>query len=644
MNRPSSPALPVVQGFTPINQSSPSATLTETAAAAIPTNEGNDTGKKRPRKESKSKRTTRPRQPKKAKQAATLDNQDISTTFTVGKPHAENPHFHQETTASLSSGTVKELSGQKSIPYTNSLPETPQTDPSPGTVPESPLTNGLGSVYQAAFQQKEPQDSADRTALSISSRGHSNDPRSAIRPAAFEAFLLSPIFHTLEHASDTGSRPDEAPLDPVCEEPRFSGIWTDLEDVKADRVDSPAMTAAFPSMDQRRVEPHDWPDLVHKIDMTASNAPEAAGFRGRNDCPGMETYRMDIDDTELSFSISQFINDQDEASEHSPEHLIDPVNIPLSSDNDTMASSSGDDVKLSSDTTFLKPSSPYLPSCLDQLPSTEKAEVSDKCFSTLDQPAVDEDIYNDEDLEEGLLCLQNLQSAQMPPSSPLPPPKQEATTELRWVFSDSASPVMSTVNETPPSKSPSGSTSLSSPAPALMTHASKPKDVSWKVSFDEAGNPVPFVRCPYPALVRDRSPILGLSSNTFLRTCFRIGEALNAGSTALRARTDAVIELYARVLFSERPSGSLKQHFQFADIFCPDKPPFLKGTYGLWKGVELWDLDSKVFLGQKGKGKMVRVVGRMVRDEKTRGLELSMLSVWEADWEDVGICKGHYCG
>ncbi|KAI4136430.1 MAG: hypothetical protein LQ341_005619 [Variospora aurantia] len=641
MDRPSSPPLPLVQGFTPINPSSPCVTLTETAAAAIPTNGGNKTGKKRPRKESKSKRATYPRQPKKAKQAAAFDNQDISTAFTVGKPHAENAR----TSASFPSGTVKELTGQKVIPYTNGLPETPQTDPSPGTVQaQSPLTNGLGSIYQAAFQQKEPQDSADRTALSISSRDHSNDSRNAIRPAAFEAFLLSSIVHTLEYASKTESRPDESPLDPVCEEPCFSGIVTDLEHVKADRVESPAMTAIFPSMEQGRVEPHDWSDLVRKIDMTASNAPEAAGFRGRNDCTGMETHRMDIDDSELSFSISQFINDQDEASEHSPEHLIDPVNISLSSDINAIASTSGDDVKLSSDTTFLVPSSPYLPSCLGQLPCTEKVEVSDKSFSALDQPAVDEDIYNDEDLEAGFLCLQNLQSAQMPPSSPLPPPKQEATTELRWVFSDSVSPVVSTVNETPPSKSPSGSTPLVSPAPALMTHPSKPEDVPWKVSFDEAGNPVPFVRCPYPARVRDRSPVFGLSSNTFLRTCFRIGEALNAGSTALRTRTDAVIELYARVLVSERPPGSLKQHFQFADIFCPDKPPFLRGTYGLWKGVELWDLDSKVLLGEKGKGKMVRVVGRMVRDEKTRVLELSMLSVWKADWEDVGICKGHYCG
>ncbi|KAL8956853.1 MAG: hypothetical protein Q9193_005730, partial [Seirophora villosa] len=566
--------------------------------------------------------------PKKPKQATAPDNQDISNAFTVKKPHTDNQRFHRETIASSTPGTARELNSEKLISHTDSLSKALHVEPSTGTVQESPITNGLGSIYQAAFPQREQQD-VDRFVPEVLSRDHNDDSRRTIDPATLEVSSLSPTIGALEPNSEAESRPGQAPVELACDKSCFPSILTGVKHVKLDSVESPAMTASVPCREQGIVEPDDCQDVVDQTDGTASNVPERAGFHqdnSHNDCPGMEIDHMDIDDTDLSFLLSQFFERQDEVSEHSPEHsperFVNPVHISLSSDVGAVPSSSGDDVKLSSDTTFLEPSSLYLSSCSDQLPSAEKAEVSEISFLSLKQPAIDEDTYNDEDLEAGLLCLENLQSAQVPPSSPLPLPKQEGTTELRWVLSHSVSPAVSPVNPTPLSKSPSGSPPARSPALALTTHPSKPKDVPWKVSFDEAGNPVPFVRCPYPALVRDRSPVVGLSSSTFLRTCFRVGEALNAGGTALRTKTDAVIELYARVAHSERPPGSLKQQFRFADMFCPDKPPFLKGTYGLWKGVELWDLDSKVFLGEKGKGKMARVVGRMVRDEKTRGLEL----------------------
>ncbi|KAL8740144.1 MAG: hypothetical protein Q9190_007125 [Brigantiaea leucoxantha] len=163
------------------------------------------------------------------------------------------------------------------------------------------------------------------------------------------------------------------------------------------------------------------------------------------------------------------------------------------------------------------------------------------------------------------------------------------------------------------------------------------------VRFTASGLSMPFIRPLFPRPVSDRSPILGVSSHTVLRTCFRIGEALNVGSTALRSNTDVVIELYARVVHSERPAGSVKQQFQLADVFSGAKPPFLKGTYALWKGVDLWDNDSKVFLGETGQGKMARLVGRLKQDPDKTSLEMLILSVWEADWEDVGIAKGIVC-
>ena len=164
-----------------------------------------------------------------------------------------------------------------------------------------------------------------------------------------------------------------------------------------------------------------------------------------------------------------------------------------------------------------------------------------------------------------------------------------------------------------------------------------------QVSFDEHGNPLPFARPAFPASIRDRSPILGLTSRIVLRTCFRIGEALNAAAAASRTNTEAIIELYARITYSEREAKGVAQHFQFADLYKSDSPPYLSGTYGLWKGSELWSHDSKAFLGPSGKGKMARVIGKIKRDPVGTGCKMTILSIWEAEWEDVQWVKGIIC-
>lgn len=170
-------------------------------------------------------------------------------------------------------------------------------------------------------------------------------------------------------------------------------------------------------------------------------------------------------------------------------------------------------------------------------------------------------------------------------------------------------------------------------------------DIPHQISFDFSGQPLPFIRPPFPAPMLDRSPIQGLNSRTVLRTCFRIGEALNAATASLHSfgAPDVVMELYCRSLSSIRHPTSLKQTFQFGDLFSSTSPPFLTGTYMTWRGIGLWDHDSRAFLGEDGKGKMARVVGKMKRLEKEDGLkrwEMVVMSVWEVDWEDVGVAKG----
>lgn len=151
----------------------------------------------------------------------------------------------------------------------------------------------------------------------------------------------------------------------------------------------------------------------------------------------------------------------------------------------------------------------------------------------------------------------------------------------------------------------------------------------------------PIVRKPFLSTVLNRSPIFGASKGTVLRTCFRVGEALNTGSQAVRCGNNVVIELYARVTGSWRePKPSRKQHFVFKDLYH-DKPPHLEGTYELWDQAQLWDLDSKPFLTAKdGHGMICRMIGKMRRDGSKWGIEV--LSIWEASWEDVDYVAGIY--
>ncbi|KAL8920233.1 MAG: hypothetical protein Q9172_004586 [Xanthocarpia lactea] len=345
---------------------------------------------------------------------------------------------------------------------------------------------------------------------------------------------------------------------------------------------------------------------------------------------------IDVCETMGQSSEFECTNKRELVRETSPESILSSdASFPFSDIDHLLSPYDNQLVDFSERQPLIESSSPCLRSHSGHQPVSNH-EASSKNFMP-DNHSSYEDIFDDEEIETAFLDFQSPTSAQVPPPSPPTSPNQKRTAKTQWTPPDPITPATSPVKEDAPS-----SPLITVSPPALANKGSE--NIPQKISFNENGTAIPFIRPIFPDPVRDRSPIHGLSSRTLLRTCFRIGEALNAGSTALRTRTDAVMELYARVSYSHRPAGSVKQYFQFVDIFSPDKPPFLKGTYGLWKGVGIWDQDSKVFLGEEGKGKMARVVGRIEREEKTRGLEMTVLSVWEVDWEDVGICKGHFCG
>jgi hypothetical protein len=152
----------------------------------------------------------------------------------------------------------------------------------------------------------------------------------------------------------------------------------------------------------------------------------------------------------------------------------------------------------------------------------------------------------------------------------------------------------------------------------------------------------PKVRKPFPSPILDRSPIFGASNGTILRTCFRVGEAMNVGCQAVRTNKTVLLELYARVTESwreEKPGH--KQHFLFKDLYH-DNPPHINGSFELWNQSKLWELDSNVFLSaaKRPEGIMCRVMARMRRDGTKWRLEV--LNIWEACWEDVDYVAGIY--
>ena len=159
---------------------------------------------------------------------------------------------------------------------------------------------------------------------------------------------------------------------------------------------------------------------------------------------------------------------------------------------------------------------------------------------------------------------------------------------------------------------------------------------SWQAVPGTALPRKPIVRPVFPDAVRDRSPVVGLSSKLVLRSCFRVGEAISQAGKATKQGQNLLFELYARVLSSERDAA--KQYFVFSDVFH-HRPPYLKGEYdaAIWKSVELFNYDSGRFLSN---AKMCRCVGRIKRNEKDQTWVMVVHNIWEATWEDIDWVEG----
>ncbi|KAH8601115.1 hypothetical protein B0O99DRAFT_608000 [Bisporella sp. PMI_857] len=146
----------------------------------------------------------------------------------------------------------------------------------------------------------------------------------------------------------------------------------------------------------------------------------------------------------------------------------------------------------------------------------------------------------------------------------------------------------------------------------------------------------PFIRPSFPSPIKDRSLIIGLSGQSFLRTCFRIGEMYQAGTQCASKNLDAVIELFSRVNFSSREPSTTKQHFQFMDLWH-DRAPYPNGILFSYKTSGLAESESKVFLYGAEK-KMARVLGRFKRDMNGSWV-LHIINIRQTDWEEIRWTK-----
>lgn len=73
----------------------------------------------------------------------------------------------------------------------------------------------------------------------------------------------------------------------------------------------------------------------------------------------------------------------------------------------------------------------------------------------------------------------------------------------------------------------------------------------------------------------------------------------------------------------------------------------MNGFYELAIEHKIWEETTAVFLGGSGKGKMVRVVGRMQQKIGSEGATtfiIKISSISETDWDSVDLTRGIICG
>ncbi|KAI0864439.1 hypothetical protein F4860DRAFT_464120 [Xylaria cubensis] len=152
-----------------------------------------------------------------------------------------------------------------------------------------------------------------------------------------------------------------------------------------------------------------------------------------------------------------------------------------------------------------------------------------------------------------------------------------------------------------------------------------------------------FVRPPFPDKVRDRPSVPGMSSNTLLRTCFRIDMMIKQTTYCYNHKQDVVFELYARVTYSSRETLARRQHFQFVDLY-EDREPYPAAILSNWRMGSQLDKDSSAFLDTSTGPRLCWCMCKPMRDSKAAiGWIYKVLNIREIGQEQLHWAKRIMC-
>ncbi|KAJ4378007.1 hypothetical protein N0V83_000837 [Neocucurbitaria cava] len=285
------------------------------------------------------------------------------------------------------------------------------------------------------------------------------------------------------------------------------------------------------------------------------------------------------------------------------------------------------------DTVTVQPPEQFIDHQLFDLSNDEEDAYGSVQFSSdAIQPQVGGSDFDDSELDDALLMLttgiDGPDNVHEESSSTVTSSTQSEDSDRHYILSSSADATTDVKEFSSPSRSQCVSRNFVSP----VTPRTRLLAAACNASVAE--NWKPIVRSPFPEPVRDRSPIIGLSACTMLRTCFRIGEAVNQSCQATKSGKHITIELYARILNSDRTDTT--QNFTFCDLFHA-KPPYIKAVYEdiIWKPVQLFDYDSRRLLQE---GRICRCIGTMKQEGKA--WVMTVLNIWEATSEDIKWVEG----
>lgn len=166
----------------------------------------------------------------------------------------------------------------------------------------------------------------------------------------------------------------------------------------------------------------------------------------------------------------------------------------------------------------------------------------------------------------------------------------------------------------------------------------------------ECINPSFFPRLKFPPLViNNNSPIIGISSNNCLRTCFHIQEVINEAERFMRLNTAPVIELFARTVYSYREPRTTRQKFNFSDLWHA-KPPFLDGILLNFKATKMIEKESRLFTETYSKPYLARILATpkrvIVEDIMSQDTtstasswSLHIISIRKTDFEEINSTR-----